>query len=67
LKVFERRPRLGPTASLCKGPASENLHKSRPPPDRYPLAVVDPSRPSRLSRVSSEKPIPSSLSTAGLV
>ena len=28
LEVFERRPRLGPTASLCKGPASENLHKS---------------------------------------
>ena len=29
LEVFERRPRLGPTASLCKGPASENLHISR--------------------------------------
>ena len=28
-QVFERRPRLGPTASLCKGPTSENLHRSR--------------------------------------
>jgi hypothetical protein len=28
LEVFERRPRLGSTASLCKGPASENLHRS---------------------------------------
>jgi hypothetical protein len=29
LEVFERRPHLGPTASLCKGPASENLHNLR--------------------------------------
>src|SRR5208283_4459850 len=35
LKVFERRPRLGPTASLCKGPASENLHRLRKPRNEH--------------------------------
>src|SRR5208282_641430 len=43
LKVFERRPRLGPTASLCEGPASENLHRSGHSLIRSRTAGIDPS------------------------